>query len=83
MKVILLSIMLLLLIGGCSSERPPNMWQYKAHNSYQSFERYYLEYKIDLAAIELNRAREYASQSADLSTLAQIELSVCALKVAY
>jgi len=58
------------------------MWQYKAHNSYQSFERYYLEYKIDLAAIELDRAREYASQSADLSTLAQIELSVCALKVA-
>ena len=82
MRLILMTITLLLLLVGCSSERPPNMWQYKAHNSYQSFERYYLEYKLDLAAIELDRAREYASQSADLSTLAQIELSVCALKVA-
>ena len=58
------------------------MWQYKTHNSYKSFEKYFLEYKLDLAAIELTRAREYASQSADLSTLAQIELSACALKVA-
>ena len=58
------------------------MWQYKTHNSYKSFEKYFLEYKLDLAAIELARAREYASQSADLSTLAQIELSACALKVA-
>ena len=58
------------------------MWQYKTHNSYKSFEKYFLKYKLDLAAIELKRAREYASQSADLSTLAQIELSACALKVA-
>jgi len=58
------------------------MWQYKTHNSYKSFEKYFLEYKLDLAALELIRAREYASQSADLSTLAQIELSACALKVA-
>ena len=58
------------------------MWQYKTNNSYKSFEKYFLEYKLDLAAIELKRAREYASQSADLTTLAQIELSSCALKVA-
>ena len=58
------------------------MWQYKTHSSYKSFENYFLEYKLDLAAVELKRAREYASQSADLNTLAQIELSVCALKVA-
>lgn len=73
---------LVLLFMGCSSETPPNMWQYKTHNSYQSFETYFLEYKLDLAAVSLKRAREYASQSADLTTLAQIELSVCALKVA-
>ncbi len=58
------------------------MWQYKTHNSYKSFEKYFLEYKLDLAAIELTRAREYASQSADLSTLAQVELSACALRMA-
>ena len=58
------------------------MWQYKTHNSYKSFEKYFLEYKLDLAALELTRAREYASQGADMSTLAQIELSACALKVA-
>jgi len=80
MRIFLLAM--LLLLGGCSSKTPPNMWQYKTHNSYKSFEKYYLEYKLDLAAISLKRAREYASQSADLSTLAQIELSVCALKVA-
>ena len=80
MRLILLT--LLLILSGCSSKTPPNMWQYKTHNSYQSFENYYLEYKLDLAAISLKRAREYASQSADLNTLAQIEISACALKVA-
>lgn len=80
MRLILLT--LLLILSGCSSKTPPNMWQYKTHNSYQSFEKYYLEYKLDLAAMSLKRAREYASQSADLNTLAQIELSACALKVA-
>ena len=58
------------------------MWQYKTHNSYKSFENYFLAYKLDLAALELTRAREYASQSADFTTLAQVELSSCALKVA-
>ena len=80
MKLIVL--VMILLISGCSSKKPANMWQYKTHNSYQSFENYYLEYRLDLATISLKRAREYASQSADLSSLAQIELSVCALKVA-
>jgi hypothetical protein len=69
-------------ISGCSTQSPPNRWQYQSTNSYKNFERYYLEHKTTLSAMEFERARNYATQSADLRTLARLELSRCALKFA-
>jgi len=77
-----LFVISLLLFFGCSTKSPQNKWQYQSYNSYKSFEKYFLEYKLDLAAIELDRARESAKVSANLDTLARIELSKCALQVA-
>ena len=77
-----LFIATVLFISGCSTQSPPNRWQYQSTNSYKNFERYYLEHKTTLAAMEFDRARTYATQSADLRSLARIELSRCALKFA-
>lgn len=81
MKTVLF-VFLILFVSGCSTKSPPNRWQYQTNASYKSFERYYLENNTDMAAIEFSRARSYATQSADLSTLARIELSRCGLKFA-
>jgi len=70
------------LMNGCNTVSPPNRWQYQSNSAYKNFERYYLEDHADLAAFELERARLYAKQSADLTTLARIELSKCALNTA-
>ena len=80
MKTTLLIVILFL--SACSTKTPPNLWQYQANFAYKNFERYYLEDKLDLASIELSRARKSAKQSANLTTLAHIELSHCALHVA-
>lgn len=76
-----LLLIALFFILGCSTKSPINNWQYQSVNSYKNFERYFLENRMNLASIELDRARSYASQSADLRTLARIELSSCALHV--
>ncbi len=78
MKILLL--IPLILLSACSTKTPPNRWQYQSNNAYKNFERYYLENNPDMAALEFDRARSYASQSGDLTTLARIELSKCALK---
>lgn len=79
---LLIYIVFIVFVSGCSTKTPSNNWQYQSKNSYKNFERYYLENQTDLAAIEFSHARSYATQSADLTTLARIELSKCALKVA-
>lgn len=71
----------LIFLCACSTKSPPNQWQYQSRNAYKNFEHYYLENSPDMAAIEFDRARSYATQSGDLTTLARIELSKCALKM--
>ncbi len=75
-------ILISFLIFGCSTQTPKNSWQYASVNHYKNFENYYLQNRVELAAMELKSAREYAKESSDLKTLASIELSFCALKVA-
>ncbi len=72
----------LFIFTACSTKTPINNWQYQSVANYKSFERYYLEGKLELASVELDNARSYASQSADFIPLARIELSYCALRVA-
>jgi hypothetical protein len=75
-------IFIIFIFAGCSTKAPINRWQYQSVSSYKSFESYYLQNYLDLASSELQNARSYASQSSDLTTLARIELSYCALRVA-
>jgi hypothetical protein len=77
-----LLIAALFIFAGCSTKVVDNKWQYQSYNSYTSFEKYLMQYKLELAAIELDRARSNAKQSANLDTLARVELSSCALHVA-
>lgn len=81
MKIVVFS-MLILFLSACSIKTPPNQWQYQSNSAYKNFERYYLENRIDMATVEFDRARSYATQSANLDTLARLELSRCALKSA-
>lgn len=81
MKIVFF-ISLVLFLSACSSKSPSNRWQYQSNSAYKNFERYYLENRTDMATVEFDRARSYATQSADLDTLARIELSRCALKSA-
>ncbi len=80
MRCFLISV--IFIFFGCSTKTPVNNWQYQSVNTYKSFEKYYLQNHLNLASVELQNARTYASQSSDLNTLARIELSYCALRVA-
>lgn len=66
---------------GCSSTPVKNEWQIQSVNAYESSKLYFLKDENTLANTDLKRAKKYAKQSADLSTLAKIELSQCALHV--
>ena len=66
---------------GCSSTPVKNEWQVQSVNAYESSKLYFLKDENTLASTDLKRAKKYARQSADLSTLAKIELSQCALHV--
>ena len=64
---------------GCSVSTPPNQWQYKSTNSFNSFKKNFLEGNDLLAEVELKRAISKASSSADLKQLARVYLGACAL----
>jgi len=77
-----LLITALFIFVGCSTKVVDNKWQYQSYDSYTNFKKSLLQYKLELAAIELDRARLNAKHSANLNTLARVELSSCALHVA-
>ena len=77
----LLLFFTLFIFGACSFTTPKNDWQLKSVNAYESYQSYFLKNEQNLADADLKRALKYAKQSADLDTLARIELSRCALHV--
>ncbi len=74
-------LIVIFLFVGCS--RPPvvNKWQYDAASAMQAYEKHFLQKHLLRAKSDLSRARSFASQSADLHTRIDIELSVCALNL--
>jgi hypothetical protein len=60
---------------------PKNSWQIQSVNAYESHQKYFLQNEDALARTDLKRAIKYAKQSSDLTTLATISLSECALHV--
>lgn len=76
-----LILIVIFLFAGCS--RPPavNKWQYDAASALEAYEKHFLQKHLLRAKSDLLRARGFASQSADLHTRIDIELSVCALNL--
>lgn len=79
-KVILLACTLIFL-SACSTSTPKNDWQIQSVNAYESHQKHFLQNDDSLSNIDLKRAIKYAKQSSDLTTLATIHLSKCALHV--
>lgn len=76
-----LILIFIFILSGCS--RPPavNKWQYDATSAMQAYEKHFLQRYLLRAKSDLSRARSSASQSADLHTRIDIELSACALNL--
>lgn len=70
---------LVLFLGGCSFQSPPNEWQYKSSNAFESYTKNFLQDNKLLAKNDLARAQEHARMSADLTMLARVYLGKCAL----
>ncbi|MDY0121868.1 MAG: hypothetical protein RBR54_07975 [Sulfurimonas sp.] len=66
-------------LAGCSFQSPPNEWQYKSSNAFESYTKSFLQDKQLLAKNDLVRAQEHARMSADLTMLARVYLGKCAL----
>jgi len=81
MKILLLFIISLFFLQGCSSAQPKNQWQYQAASSLKAYTKHYLEGNELRAKADLTHAREEASRSARLYTLIDIELTVCAIHI--
>ncbi|MCD6259858.1 MAG: hypothetical protein J7J31_09680 [Helicobacteraceae bacterium] len=70
---------LLFFLSGCSFQSPPNEWQYKSSNAFESYTKSFLQDNKLLAKNDLVRAQEHARMSADLTMLARVYLGKCAL----
>ena len=79
-KIILYTFTLFLL-SACSFKSPPNEWQYKSVNAYDSYQKNFLSSNNSLAKNDISRAIKHAKMSADLTQLARIYLSECALNI--
>lgn len=73
---------LVLFFAACSFQSPPNNWQYKSSNAFESYNKNFLQGHTIMAKNDLARAQEHARMSADLSMLARIYLGKCALNKA-
>ena len=81
MKKLLLYLVVLFLFSACSFETPPNEWQFKSINAFDSYQKNFLSSNDALAKNDLYRAIKHAKSSDDLTTLARIYLGECALKI--
>ncbi len=82
MKRLLSIVILSFVFQACSSPQPKNSWQYNASSALKAYTQHYLQGNTVRAKADLSRARKQATRSADLHTLINIELSVCAMYIA-
>ena len=78
---ITISLLSLLILGGCSFKASPNQWQYKSSNAFSSYSKNFLSAKDILAKNDYKRAVAHAKVSANLTPLAKIYLGECALNI--
>lgn len=82
MKKVIFSLLFVALFVGCSTATPPNQWQYKSTTAFNSYQENFLKYNLIVAKADLQRSIKHAKMSADLTQLATIYLSKCALESA-
>jgi len=82
MKKSLIFIAFITFFVGCSTSTPPNQWQYKSTTAFNSYKENFLKQNLVVAQADLKRSIKHAKMSADLTQLATIYLSECALKTA-
>ena len=77
---IFITLLLLLFISGCSL-KTTDRYKYRvnASNSFESYQRYYLQGKTTLASVSLKRAINSAKLGSDIDSLATIYLGECAI----
>lgn len=78
---LMISILILGLLSGCSFKSKPNEWKYKSINAFSSYMKNFLSSDEALAKSDLSRAIEHAKSSADLTQLSRIYLGECALNI--
>ena len=81
MKIFMLLIVLF--FAGCSFKSDEHdIWRKNATNSFESYSRYFLMGKNQMALVSLKRAINSAKSSANMTPLSKVYLGVCALHVA-
>ncbi|MEA3330440.1 MAG: hypothetical protein U9Q29_01950 [Campylobacterota bacterium] len=81
MKKLTIYLLTALLFSGCSFDTPPNEWQYKSVNAFDSYTKNFLSSNDNLAKNDLQRAVKHAKNSSDLTHLGSIYLGECALNI--
>jgi len=81
MKKLYFSILPIIFLTGCSFATPPNDWQYKSVNAFDSYTKDFLSSRDEMAKNDLKRALSHAKSSADFTNLAHIYLGKCALNI--
>ncbi len=81
MRNLYIYILFIILFSGCSFSTPPNDWQYKSVNAFNSYTKNFLYSNDKIAKNDLQRAVSHAKNSANLNHLARIYLGKCALNI--
>ncbi len=81
MRNLLILMMLLFLLEGCSFQEAPNKSQFETTSAFSSYTKNFLSDNSALAKNDLKRAIEHAKKSADFDALARIYLGECALDI--
>ncbi|RLA76520.1 MAG: hypothetical protein DRG78_18850 [Epsilonproteobacteria bacterium] len=81
MRSLTLFTLLTILFTACSFKTPPNQWQYKSVNAFDSYTKNFLSSNDLLSESDLQRAIKHAKVSANLTSLAKIYLGECALNI--
>ena len=81
MTKLIILILSLSMFSGCSFKSPPNQWQYKSTNAFNSYTKNFLSAHDILAKNDFKRAVAHAKVTANLHSLAKIYLGECALNI--
>ena len=80
LKYLFLGISFFILVS-CASPQAKNNWQYEAVRMTNAYQKHFLQAKISRANLDVQHAKKLSKQSANLQTLIDVELTICAMHV--